>query len=415
MRTVMMNRTLLALSLASSLTTACADPATPMLDDPAPDAGPDLTPSPDAAPPPVAGSLDPTFGTAGVRTIDGEVGYAAELAVQGDKLLACVSNIDGAHWVAHVLRFDASGAVDSTFGTDGKLTLAVAGQNVACTSLVADTLGRVYVAYREAGSGITHVATRGVDGEASTEVVSPAQQSGLSEVTIETMYGPSTGVAVGIVYPSKQNAFFIGGSTDRGTSGPLAGSPCRILSIDGRFRDVGEFGTPSTWQVLADDGNNLIPLGDSARGAAGTATPDLMHDAVVLPDHSIFAVGGMDNDTEVMVARFVEGATPYVVAANHQHGGPSTGRAVVLDGADRPIVVGAATAAGKTAFGWQRFAATSVMLDAAYQKAGLAEVAAPSGNGELVDVVRLGGAIYALGHYDLETTTPRLALVKIVE
>ncbi len=66
-------------------------------------------------------------------------------------------------------------------------------------------------------------------------------------------------------------------------------------------------------------------------------------------------------------------------------------------------------------FAWQRYEASSATLDAGYQTAGVAIAAAPSGQGELVDVVRLNGALYALGHYDVETASPKVALVKIAE
>lgn len=423
-------RTALA-ALALVLAPACAtDPVDPM-GEPAPDAGtpeepaPDAPeePTPDAPTPLAAGELDPAFGVGGVQTLPLlGTGYAGAIAAQGDKLLVCysvTSTFLGWTSLATLVRLDAAGAIDTQFGIDGRLSFAGNGNTMCEDVNVRADLG-IDLLYRTLGDNKRHMVSLTAGGVSLYDV----ETSTLSQIS-NGMSGATPVVLLGYRNDSGTQAIMAaqasGGGFARSTAAVLAGTPVRGFLRDEVMSAVGSYdeaGTGPTWQVLASPGAgvDLALLGPAAKATAGTATADLLHDAVQLPDGSLFAVGGVDNDLQVMAARFVPGAAPTVVVEQHAHGvGSSTGRAVALDGAGRPVVVGTGAGAGMTRFAWQRYAAASATLDGTYRDAGLAGVDAPSGGGELVDVVRVGAGFYALGHYDVETAEPRLALVRIAE
>ena len=65
-----------------------------------------------------AGSLDPTFGSQGIATTPGTSFAAAALQSDG-KIVAVGASSNG----PTVLRYHTNGALDSTFGTGGQVTL----------------------------------------------------------------------------------------------------------------------------------------------------------------------------------------------------------------------------------------------------------------------------------------------------
>ena len=77
------------------------------------------------------GTLDNTFGTNGIVTtpfdIGGEVG-AIEIQIDGKMVLAGSSSNNSGFFHIMVMRYNANGALDSTFGTTGKVTTSIAGE-----------------------------------------------------------------------------------------------------------------------------------------------------------------------------------------------------------------------------------------------------------------------------------------------
>jgi hypothetical protein len=145
----------------------------------------------------------------------------------------------------------------------------------------------------------------------------------------------------------------------------------------------------------------------------GTSAADLIHGAPWLQDGSILAFGGVDNDREVLAVQFPLSGTATV--EHHASSGVAQAHAGAIDAAGGTILVGSAGPVGKPQFAWQRYTPNSVTLDAAYQQAGIATLAAPSGSAELVDVTEANGSLYALGTFDTETAAPRMVLLKITE
>jgi hypothetical protein len=178
------------------------------------------------------------------------------------------------------------------------------------------------------------------------------------------------------------------------------------FTLTGMITGIGATG----WGVLR--GNSSSDEPDPTLVNAGGGAYDILRDSMVLRDGTTFLVGGLDTDLEVMTAHFVNGVP---TVETHKLGAASTGHAVALDGSDRPIVVGGATINAQGHYMWQRYKTDGSAIDATYAGGGVMSAPALSGSGELVSVVRVNGAIYALATNDVEKTTPSVGLVKIVE
>ena len=105
-----------------------------------------------------AGSLDPCFGTGGTVTTDFagslDEGRALSLDAQGRILVAGCADTDTQANFA-LARYTASGALDPTFGTGGKVTTDFAGNSDVGNALSLDAQGRILVA------GYTYTGTQG--------------------------------------------------------------------------------------------------------------------------------------------------------------------------------------------------------------------------------------------------------------
>jgi hypothetical protein len=408
------SRTLLA-SFAFTLAAGCAtDPTDDMM---SPDPTEEPTPDMPDRPVPAAGALDATFGNKGIKQLGLGSGYASSLVAQNDKLLVCATIIDaGANWVIRIARLDAHGDLDPTFATDGILEIPQTNYNVTCRSLAVRDDGSFVVAGRVIGQTGDAVNVWSMDGKTRTKQIGfSGQISKASAGSADSLFsfGTRSGNALAVTSVSD--------SAQVTSIAPPAveGSITRTFERPGIGRiAVGSFGQSGNyyWGILQqspDDAAKLTPGDELVQSAGGTA--NLMTDAIELPDGSLFAVGAVGTGEAVMVARFELGASTSATHHEHARGAGAMAYGVALDGEGRPVVVGSANVSGRQVFGWQRYEATSTTLDTSYQKDGLAALAPPSGQGELTAVARLGGKLYLLGQYDVETAEPKLALVRIHE
>jgi hypothetical protein len=413
-------------ALLFSLVPACAsDPASmdPMpepTEDPQPEPTPDPQPdpTPDPTPTPLAsGELDPTFGTGGVKSLTdiGDGYYAAAIATQGQQLIACVSKLVGNSMEGQLIRLDTDGTVDKAFASDGVLSLNINGITHSACSGIAVLDDKIAFTVTNLDNSVRTLGWVSSDGKTTypnSVDVYTAPTRGLGTKAAKVAAGGSSLGKPGIGFLEP------GWSAYAYTAVAVTGTTTRALLSDDNAYIVGSFDTDNTgkrwWSVYGNSNGTMVKVGGSvSAGLAGT--PDLLLDATLLPDGSIFAVGGVDTGKEVMAARFTSDS---VYPERHPHGGVSLARAIVLDSAGRPVVVGNASAGSDSVFGWQRYdvsGGADIALDLTYRDGGLASVAPPSGQGELVGAARLGDRIYALGQYDVQSATPKLALVKIAD
>jgi uncharacterized delta-60 repeat protein len=95
------------------------------------------------------GTLDNTFGTGGIRTVDfgSSNDQAYSVAVQADgKILVAGSSINGVNSDFAVVRLNSDGTLNNTFGNGGKLTTDIVSRNDRGKSLTVQTDGKILVA-----------------------------------------------------------------------------------------------------------------------------------------------------------------------------------------------------------------------------------------------------------------------------
>lgn len=107
--------------------------------------------------------LDVSFGTAGKVATDFGGGDDAgnHMAVQSDgKIVVAGSTFNGSQYDVAVVRYAADGALDSSFGTGGKVTTDFAGSDDAGYSVVVQGDGKVVVAGYASGSSLDFALVR---------------------------------------------------------------------------------------------------------------------------------------------------------------------------------------------------------------------------------------------------------------
>lgn len=386
---------------------ACTDDSAPSddtVEDPTPDA-------PEA--PAKPGDLDKTYGTDGIKELAIGTGYATAIVAQGDKVIVCYTEATPTGTVGHLARFTTDGSLDSTFAMGGIYTLVstqIMVPSNACTGVTIQRDGKIMMSLQLGGYnntvplsehgielGLSNIATnfttRLVPMHSSDGVTGASLEN--AEINFASRWNNATNTQAFIT-----SATTIGAMLLTPTDGPLA--VANVSTANG-----------ATWQLLHATGSAMAPLGASA--TLGQPMDDQIRGAMWLPDGSVLAYGGVDNDREVMAARFsVNGEASMV--EHHSFGGISTANGGTIDATGGAILVGSEGMVGKAkTFAWQRYVTNSVILDAAYQQGGLVTIAPPSGSGELVDVAEVDGSLFALGTYGIESATPHMALLKITE
>jgi hypothetical protein len=398
-----MNKTL-ALALSLSTAAACTDDAAAPTTPGMPADMMEQQPG-DMAPGATAGSLDATFGKGGMRSL-GVAGYASSIARQGDKLVVCANELSS-YMQPVIGRFNLDGSVDKTFGSQGlvKLTADATfvcerievrgdGSLVAMMRLGAD---RFAMSFDSSG----HNATNGVKnwwfnaltGSGDVTYTAWADNAfGLWSMNVMDTNGTVPAISFSIGGESTANHVFVRDG---------------VFTVTGVYQNAMGHG----WGVYRGTTSSADPT-PKVVNAGNANVQDLLHDSIILANGNTFLVGGLDTDVAVMTAVFAKGEG---TVETHALGATSTARGVMLDGSDRPIVVGSATIDGVSQYMWQRYDASGLALDGEYAGGGVMAAPALSGSGELVAAVRVDSAIYALATNDVEDATPSVGLVKIVE
>jgi len=104
------------------------------------------------------GTTDPTFGTNGVVTTDfvNTDEFAADIVVQPDGKLVVVGSRQNAGDTAYeliVVRYESSGLLDTTFGTGGVVVIDLGGASASGTNVLVDPVDRIVVVGTVTGPG----------------------------------------------------------------------------------------------------------------------------------------------------------------------------------------------------------------------------------------------------------------------
>lgn len=230
-----------------------------------------------------AGDLDETFGTAGVvRTDLGGDDNGEDVVVLPDgRILVVGFRNSGGTFSVLLARYDANGALDSTFGTGGTFVTSCGG---SCNAfgLAVQGDGRILVAGTRVDGGMPRIM-----------VLRVLPDGGLD---------PDFGTA-GMVTTASS-----GDGNDRGNA--------VTLDASGRVIVVGTRGAPSTTQAVVlrfDASGTPDPVFD-ADGEVTVAAPEARgNDVLVQPDGRIVVVGvsiAADHTRRILLARLLSDGAP---------------------------------------------------------------------------------------------------------
>jgi uncharacterized delta-60 repeat protein len=251
------------------------------------------------------GTLDDTFGAGGLVTTDfaGTTDYVRAVAIQGDKIL--VAGGSSAYFA--LARYDTNGALDSGFGSGGKVIQAIYGLGDAAFALAFDSSGRILVAGPALNGSTSDFGLARFDANGT-----PDTSFGTGGV-VATDFGGKDDQAYGIaVQPDAK--ILVGGTSGNGI-GTYSFALCRYGS-DGSL--------------------------DASFGIAGKVTTDftglddLANAMVLLPDGRI-VLGGTVNDTgpgspDFGLARYFAVDAPSATAASPDSGPASGGTTLTITG-----------------------------------------------------------------------------------
>jgi len=216
------------------------------------------------------GDLDTSFSTDGIVTTDigGSTDYGRGVAVDsaGRVIVAGYSD-NGSTYDFAVVRYTSAGVLDTTFGTGGKVTTAIGTSNDLGHGVVVDSAGRVIVAgYSDNGSDNDFAVVRytsagvldttfGTDGKVTTAI-------GTSNDTGQTVTVDSAGriVVAGDSYNGSDLDFAVVRYTSAGVLDTTFGTDGKVTTAIGASYDTGQ-------TVAVDSDDRIVVAGYSSNGS----------------------------------------------------------------------------------------------------------------------------------------------------
>lgn len=208
------------------------------------------------------GSLDTTFGNSGTEIIP-STGSAHRVAIQSDGKIVLSGDTNGAPDQTVVVRLTDSGALDSTFGAGGKVTVGIGGGS----ALAIDSSGRIIVA--GGGNGIARLNSDG---------------------TLDTTFG-THGIAAVTITSGNASGFDI-------TRAELQPDGKIVLSGNGPH-DVSNTITSDIALARLNANGTL----DTSFGGGGTVTTSLQETDIAYGE-------GIQSDGKIVVGGFSRGPAP---------------------------------------------------------------------------------------------------------
>ena len=275
-----------------------------------------------------SGNLDGTFGTNGVVTYDSgsgaDYGYAIALDSSGNILIA--GRINGSNGDMALWRYDASGAPDNTFGSDPGTNLVAYtdGQSSSASAIAVDASGKVLVAgYIYSGSHYRMALWRyDADG-------GPDNTLGGNSLTNFVTYGGGTSFGKGMVLAGG-GKILVAGYVNNGSNDDMAlwrynpdGSSDNTFGNDPNSNlVVYDGGSTDSAQAIALDSNGKILIaGYMHKGAAGYDVGVLRYGSDGVPDNTF----GSDGSTNLVA---------------YDGGSNDHAYAVAVDSSNRVLVAG---------------------------------------------------------------------------
>jgi len=271
------------------------------------------------------GSLDNTFGTGGkVTTAIGSYNdWAYSVSIQADgKIAAAGASNNGSRYVFAVVRYNDNGSLDTGFGTGGKVTTAIGSVGDLINSIAIQSDGKIVAAgsslvgidrlfalarYNTNGSLDSSFGTGGkvttavaIDNMAQSVRIQADGKIVAAGSAMDSSYF-NFGVARYNSDGSLDSSFGTGGkvTTQIGSANSFANS--MVLQLDGKILVAGY--STGTWKDFTIARYNNDGALDSAFGTGGKITTDFASDddvaqsVLVRPDGKIIAAGYTYNNT----------------------------------------------------------------------------------------------------------------------
>jgi uncharacterized delta-60 repeat protein len=293
-----------------------------------------------------AGDLDPTFGGAGyaIAAIGDGADSGEAVVIQGDgKIIVAGASFTGAATDFAAVRYDAEGAVDSTFSGDGVVTTDFAGGPDHAYDAVLQPEGELILAGSAYTSGAYHFALARYESNGAPDAAFDGD--GLLTIPFGSQDASATAVAL-----QPDGKIVVAGYVSSGDDSDIA------------LVRVHPNGEPDL--AFSGDGQTTTPIGNGLERA---------YDLVIQPDGKIIVVGedragGDGTVPQFVVARY---STDGSLDESFGTGGITTtflgdesiARGVALQEDGKIVVVGQITQAGYDYFGIARYTTTG-SLDA---------------------------------------------------
>ena len=303
------------------------------------------------------GDLDLTFGTDGATATDiwdnNESGRAMALQADGKIVVAGTGTHTGPGSGIHVVRYDADGILDPTFGTGGVVVISNGTTSRGAEGVAIQTDGKIVIAGRSTTSpnpaafGLVRLNSSGsidttFDGDGFVETLIPNASFAAANAVVLQADGKivSAGYATGLpgrdIVITRHNT---NGSLDTTFDGdgisikgalqtqgvPLLESDDDANAVamqpDGKIIVAGGYSDPnvsgrwimSVWRLLPDGSRDTSFGPDGDAGATWGSTWDEAFAVAVQPDGKIIAAGTTDTaggDTHGAIARWTSNGSP---------------------------------------------------------------------------------------------------------
>jgi len=139
------------------------------------------------------GALDTTFNTTGINTftISGGQDFGYAVAIQSDGKIVVGGQEIGSNTQMAVVRLNTNGALDSTFGTGGKVTARIDNNTTTCRALAIDSSGDILAAGKigtstsgDTAMGYVRFDTRGFQVGAAERTINSNAVEGAASIAI---------------------------------------------------------------------------------------------------------------------------------------------------------------------------------------------------------------------------------------